>query len=494
MRLRFVLLLLLLPLAGCLPAVRSAPAPASALGEEMRAIFEDTAFAHAHWGVVIRSLATGETLYRRNESKAFIPASNQKLLTGAAALELLGPDFRYRTEVVATGPVQNGVLRGDLVVRASGDPTISWRFNEGDARTVFRAWADSLRAHGVRRIAGAVVGVDEVFDDPVYGWGWAWDDLGGQFAAPVAGLQFNESSVLVELFPASRAGAPGIVALNPPSGHVRLENRTTTVEAGRPARIEIGYVELDDVLVVSGEIPRDTSGISQRVGVRDPARYFITALRETLREAGIAVEGRAMLREDLDDDAPALRPGARLFMHHSPPLREILPVMMKPSQNQIAEALLKTVAAEERGQGRAAVGAQVVDSLFVAWGLETGGLSMRDGSGMSRYNFLTPILLIGLLERMTRSPHWELWYASQPVAGIDGTLRSRMRGTPAEGNVHAKTGTLSNIRALSGYVTTADGERLVFAMLVNHHLRSAGDADRLIDAALIRLATFRRRN
>ncbi|HEV2132403.1 MAG TPA: D-alanyl-D-alanine carboxypeptidase/D-alanyl-D-alanine-endopeptidase [Longimicrobiaceae bacterium] len=460
----------------------------------MRAIFEDTAFAHAHWGVVIRSLETGETLYRRNESKVFIPASNQKLLTGAAALEVLGPDFRYRTELVANGPVQNGVLRGDLLVRASGDPTISWRFHEGEARAVFRAWADSLRAHGVRRIAGAVVGVDEVFDDPVYGWGWPWDDLGGQFAAPVAGLQFNEASVVVEVFPASRAGAPGIVALTPPSGHVRLENRTTTVEAGRPAQIEMGYVELDDLLVVSGEIPRDTSGITQRVGVRDPARYFITALRETLREAGIAVEGRAMLREDLEEDAPALRGGARLFVHHSPPVREILPIMMKPSQNQIAEALLKTLGAEARGQGRAAAGAQVVDSLFGAWGLDTGGLSMRDGSGMSRYNFVTPELLIGLLERMTQSPHWELWYASQPVAGIDGTLRNRLRGTPAEGNVHAKTGTLSNIRAVSGYVTTADGERLAFAMLVNHHLRTAAAADRLIDAALVRIAGFSRRN
>jgi serine-type D-Ala-D-Ala carboxypeptidase/endopeptidase (penicillin-binding protein 4) len=493
---RFAVLLLLALASACAPAAPArAPAPGTlaALGAEMGTIFDDTAFAHAHWGVVIRSLDTGETIYRRNGHGAFIPASNQKLLTGAAALEVLGPEYRYRTEVAAAGPVQNGVLRGELVVRASGDPTISWRFADGDPRVVFRAWADSLRAHGVRRIAGAVVGVDEVFVDPVYGWGWPWDDLGGQFAAPVAGLQFNEASVLVEVFPAGQPGAPAIVAFDPPTGHLRVENRAVTVAAGQPTRIEIGYVELGDVLVVSGEVARDTVGISRRVGVRAPARYFVTALRETLREAGVLVDGPAMLREDLDEAAPALRRGTPLFAHHSPPLREILPTFMKPSQNQIAEALLKTLGAEQRRQGAAAAGAQVVDSLFLAWGMDTSELMMRDGSGMSRYNFLSPDLTMALLERMTHSAHWELWHASLPVAGVDGTLRTRLLGTPAEGRVHAKTGTLSNIRALSGYVTTADGERLAFAMIVNHHLRTTADADRLIDTALVRLSTFNRR-
>jgi serine-type D-Ala-D-Ala carboxypeptidase/endopeptidase (penicillin-binding protein 4) len=491
-----LLLLSLAPACGPLAPAARGPAPAAplrAVGAEIGAIFEDTVFAHAHWGVVIRSLQTGETLYRHNGHKALIPASNQKLLTGAAVLELLGPEYRYRTEVVAAGPVQGGVLRGNLVVRASGDPTLSWRFADGDARAPFRAWADSLRARGVTRVAGALVGVDEAFTDPVYGWGWAWENLGGQFAAPVAGLQFNESSVGVDVIPGSRAGMPAIVVFNPATGHVRIQNTAVTVEAGQPTRVSVGYRELDDVLLVSGQIARDTVGVSQRVAVRDPARFFMTSLRETLRQAGIAVEGPALLAEEVEGGAATLRGGAGLFVHRSPPLREILPVMMKPSQNQIAEALLKTLGRELRGEGRAAVGAQVADSLFRTWNLDTRALEMRDGSGMSRFNFLSADLVIGLLEHMSRSPNWETWYASQPIAGVDGTLRGRMLGTPAQGNVHAKTGTLANIRALSGYVTTADGERLAFAMIVNHHLLTASDADRLIDAALVRLAGFRRR-
>lgn len=488
---RLVLLLVLAACAPAAPAAAPVPGTLAALGAEVGAVFDDTAFAHAHWGVLVRSLATGETLYRRNEGRLFMPASNMKLVTGAAVLETLGPDFRYRTEVAGSGPVEGGVLRGDLLVYAGGDPSISARFH-GDARAVFRAWADSLRARGVTRIAGGVVGVDEYFDGVPYGRGWTWDDLHFAYSAPVAGLQLDDASIRLRAFPAANAGEPALLSLDPPTAHVRIANQATTAAAGSPARLSYRYDD-EGILVVSGQVPRDTVALEASVAVREPARYFVTVLRETLRAAGIQVDGAARLwgeQEGEDGAAPRYAP---LFTHHSAPMREIMTAFMKPSQNQIAEMLLKTLGRELRGQGSAAAGRQAVDSIFAAWGLPPRGLLLADGSGLSRYNYTSPELLLALLERMTRSPHHEVWVASLPIAGVDGTLRTRMRGTPAEANVRAKTGTLSNVRALSGYVTSADGEPFVFSMIVNAHALSAADADRLVDAALARIAGFRRR-
>ena len=494
LRFRALPSLLLVALStACAPAVAGrtgAPAP---LAAELGAVFDDTAFANAHWGVVVRSLGTGETLYRRNGEKLFVPASNMKLITGAAALEALGPEFRYRTRIAAAGPVQRGVLRGDLVVHGGGDPTISARFGE-DARDVLRTWADSLRAHGITRIAGGILGVDEYFDDVLYGRGWAWDDMVHAYSAPVAGLQFNDAAVRVHVFPGRSLGDPGLVSLEPATAHLRIANQTTTVEAGRQPRVAYTYVEAGGALLVTGEVPRDTVNIEANVAVREPVRYFVTNLREALRESGIAVDGPALVAGDREeDDVTIARRAAPIFTYHSPPMREIVPAFMKPSQNQIAEMLLKTLGRELRGVGSAAAGTEAVDSLLGVWGLPSNQLLMADGSGLSRYNYLTPDLLMALLEHMTRSPNWEVWRSSLPIAGVDGTLRNRMRETAADGNVRAKTGTLSNVRALSGYVTTADGERLAFSMIVNNHALTARDADRLVDAALVRLASFSRR-
>lgn len=485
--LRRAALLLLAALPACLPTPRTAPAPAA---PTIEAIFDDTAFAHAHWGVVVQSLQTGEPLYEQNRDKFFMPASNMKLITGAAALDALGPEYRYRTRIVAAGPIEDGVLRGDLKIIGAGDPAISGRFTEGDPRAIFRAWADSLRAHGIERVAGAIIGVDTVFDDRNWGRGWMWDDLLSYYSAEFSGLTFNEGAIEVTVFPGSGVGAPGIIVLDPPTGYVRVQNRTTTVPAGTPPRIRFEREVTGAGLIVSGEIPADSTVVQRDLAVRGSSSFFVSMLRQVLREEGIMVEGPALVLGDrigFEEESALLGTPEPLFIHLSPPMREILPALLKPSQNQIAEILLKTLGRELRGEGSSEAGTEVVDSLLVVWDLDPSELLMADGSGLSRYNYVTPDLLIALLERMTRSPHWELWYASLPIAGIDGTLRNRLRGTVAEGNVHAKTGTLANTRALSGYLTTADGERLIFSMIANNHAQSSRDADRLIDAALVRL-------
>jgi serine-type D-Ala-D-Ala carboxypeptidase/endopeptidase (penicillin-binding protein 4) len=483
-----LLSLLLVPLAGCGPALQAGPA-SPALGSALRPLLADTAMDHAHWGLLVRSLGTGETLFSHNADRLFVPASNMKLITGATVLQTLGPDYRYRTTISAAGPVQGGVLRGPLVVRGYGDPTVSDRFDT-DPRQRFRLFADSLRAHGITRVAGGIIGVDSAFTDGPLGSGWAWDDVLSYYAAEFGALQFNEGAISLTVAPASRVGDPAVVIIEPASQYVSVSNRTVTTAPGGATRIAVARDATGPGLVITGEIGAGSDFFRRAVAIPNPTLFYLSAMRETLREAGIAVEGPAMDADDLDSDDRSVRQAVPLFTYHSPPLREILPAMMKPSQNWIAETLLRTAGLEQSGVGNARTGAAVADSLFATWNLPA-NRRIADGSGMSRYNLVSPELLAGILTEMATVPEHELWMASLPVAGVDGTLARRMVGTPLEGNVHAKTGTLSGVRALAGYLTTRSGERVVFAALVNNHVRSAAAADRIIDAALLQIYEMR---
>lgn len=490
--------LLLALAAACTPAsptVSPAPQPLPAVAPPsvagaLDSIFNDTAFASAHWGVLVRSLESGETLYARNAGRMFVPASNMKIVTAAAALEALGPDYRYTTRIAAAGEVRDGVLRGDLLVIGGGDPTISERFH-GDVRTVFRAWADSLRAHGVRRITGAVIGNDDVFDDVPLGRGWAWDDVQDAYSAEVGGLQLNEGFVTVRVSPAPGQRAAVVTTVPVSDEWVPVIGNVWMAPADSAPRVRVGRADSLSAVTVSGTLPADTT-VEEEIAVRNNTRFFASVLRQALLEAGIGVGGPSL---DGDDAPGRGRPESStvLFTHTSPPVREVLAAFMKPSQNQIGEILLKTLGRELRGIGSAGAGIAAIDSMAVAWGLPRRLLAQADGSGLSRYNLVAPEFLAALLQRQARSPLFAVFHTAMPVAGRDGTLANRMRATPAEANVHAKTGTLSGVRALSGYFTTAAGERMVFSMIVNHHTLSSRDADRVAEAALMRLIALDQR-
>jgi D-alanyl-D-alanine carboxypeptidase/D-alanyl-D-alanine-endopeptidase (penicillin-binding protein 4) len=480
---------LLAALAACHPAALPAPAPAvtpgRALAAALDSLFADTAFAHAHWGVEVRSLTRGDELYRHQADRLVVPASNMKIVTGSVALETLGPDYRYRTPVAATGEVHGGTLNGDLVVLGSGDPTFAAHFT-GDARATFLAWGDSLRAHGITRITGNVVGVDAAFDGVPYGRGWAWDDMDASYSAEVSGLEFNEGFATVRVSPGTAQGAPAVVAVQPATSYVAVVDSAVTGAPGSASTIALARPAQGGGVVVTGSVPRDTAFVEDEVAIRSNPLYFASVLRETLAGAGIRVDGRAV-----EGRAPGA--AAPLFTQVSRPLGEILAGFLKPSQNQIGEILLKTLGRERRGTGSAAAGAAVVDSVLTTWGLPARRLlSQADGSGLSRYDLVAPELLAGVLAHMMRSPNWQIWYDDLPIAGVDGTLGGRMKGTPLAGNVHGKTGTLSGVRSLSGYLSTSAGERIVFSMIVNNHTLSARDADRLAEAALLRIYALRR--
>lgn len=466
------------------------PAPTHpALRHFADSLLTDPMFRSANWGVLIVDPTDGDTLYSRNAGKLFMPASNQKLLTGAVSLAELGADFRFETQVLGAAYPVNGILTGDLAVIGSGDPSVSDSL-AGSALAPLRALADSLAARGIKEITGRLIRGADVFPDSSLGYGWAWDDLDYGYSAPVDELFFNEGFATVTVYGGDRPGAPVRIRTAPASSLPRIGR--VDVVTGMPCCMERSRVQWQGdmrgrhpVVDLRGSVrPRDS--VTVTVALRHASGAWLDAFAEVLAERGIVVHG------GVEPDALADTSGMSvLATRRSPPLSAILARFEKPSQNQIGELLFKTLGRVRTGSGTADSGRVVVERQLLAWGADSAGFAVRDGSGLSRHNYVSPETIVRLLDAMRQRPDFDVFYQALPLAGVEGTLEKRMLGTPAERNVRAKTGTLDKARALSGYVTAADGRLLLFSMIANNHVVANREVERVQDALLARLATLR---
>jgi len=445
--------------------------------------------AHGQWAVDIRSVESGESIFTLNAGKLMMPASNMKILTLATAAEALGWDATLTTTLEASGPVEGGVLRGDLYVRGGGDPTINTRDGAGEA--LLSEWANALKAAGISSIEGRIVGDDQAFDDEGLGGGWAWDYLQYGYAAPVGALQFNENVAELVVTPGA-AGEPAGIRLAAGSGLVVL-NRATTGAGGSQDSIDFRRYLDKPILEVTGTIPAGGKPVVRSVAVVNPTIYFAQSLKDGLAARGIPVSGDAV---DFDDVAAAIDAGLErrvLATRTSPPLRAIATVMMKVSQNLYAETLLKAAGRVTGGLGTIAAGREAANATLKAWGVGGEAYVMADGSGLSRYNYVSAAALTTILEHMYKdAKHRDALIGTLPIAGTDGTLATRMRRTRAEGNALAKTGSISNVRSLSGFVRTRDGELLVFSILGNGFVIPSATVNWIADLAVEVLANFTR--
>jgi len=471
------------------PAAAAKPVSAKAIPVELDRIFGAPAFDRMQWGVMVQSLATGEVLYQRGAAKLMMPASNMKIVTLAAAAERLGWDFTWNTRLLAAGAIEQGVLHGDLVVVGSGDPTINAR--GGSALRVFERWADLLAAAGIRRVDGRILADARAFDREGLGAGWAWDYLEASYAAPVGALQFNEDVAETVVRPAATPGTPAVVEVRPAESGLVVDNRVVTVATGN-TDVRLRRLPGSERLTVTGQIPVAAKEVVRLTSVDNPADYFARAFRSTLVSRGIEVTGIGV-NFDRADVPPILEGGRELFVHKSPPLAEAARVLMKVSQNLYAETFLKTLGAQA-GDGSAEGGQKVVREVLESWGVPPDAYVLYDGSGLSRYNYVTAETLVTVLRRIYRDErHREAFLATLPVGGQDGgTIARRFKGTRAEGNVRAKTGSIANVRSLSGYVTTADGEPLVFSIIANDFTMPSAAIDAATDLAVERLANVKR--
>lgn len=479
----------LLVLFGVSACARGSLAPIPALNDRaaLRHVIDSMLAApetrNARWGVLIVDPERGDTMYSRDAGKLLVPASNMKIVTSALALDALGPDFVFRTPVVARGEIRDGTLDGDLLVIGRGDPSVSDHV-AGDAMLPLQAVAESLSVRGIKRVRGRLLPFGNAFPDANVGWAWEHDDLGTSSGAAIDELLFNEGIAEIHV-QAGEPGAPPQAITRPARTFPRLRIEATTIARGvgrdSIAQLEAVKDSLRGDVVVTGTIPQgDTATIT--VTYRDPSEAYLAGLREALAEHGIAVE---------DSVLPSAERFDTLFVLQSPPLSQILGAFMKPSQNQIGEMLFKTLALQRTDTGTARVARRLTAERLLAWGAASDGFLVWDGSGLSRQDLVTPETLIRVLDAMRRGPHFQTYYDAFPVAGVDGTLRGRMRSTAAEANVRGKTGTLSNVRSLSGYVTTASGRLLIFSILCNNYLVPTSYVSRVQDSIAVRLARLR---
>ena len=470
--------------------------------------------AAAMVGIKVVSLDTGKVVFEENANKLLRPASNMKLYTVATALDRLTPEFRFTTSVYAPGkPDAAGVVHGDLTIYGRGDPSIAARFNNGDYFKGIDDLATKIAAAGVKRIKGDLIGDESYFTGPQYGSGWEWEDLQWYYGAEVSALTVNDNALDLFIKPGQQVGAPALVTTGPADPLLTIVNHVTTAAKGTRRTLTVHRGLGENTLELSGAIPLDDRGYTGGVGISHPALLFVYLLRSSLAAHGVIVTGKSRTAGEVNQSL--LTAGAtvtsaahgtsepvssliEIASMESPPLSIVAAQTLKPSQNLYTELILRTLGkvvqplAAPANKSRTAEdsGIEVVKTFLKEAGLNPDALVLTDGSGLSRNDMVTAEATVQLLTYMSKHKYANALREALPIAGVDGTLRNRFRGTVAENNVRAKTGSLASAASLSGYVTTAAGENLVFSIMVNNYPPDVEPRTICIDPIAILLASF----
>lgn len=476
-------------------------APAAAqemaqLRDRLESAFGSYSWGNADWSVLVLSLDAHDTLFAIAPANALAPASNVKLLTSAAALQVLGPDYRFLTYALGTGDVEHGVLLGDLVLYGTGDPGISDRFY-GRRDDVFQRLIDDLVEAGVRTVSGDLVADASFFPGPLRGAGWDPRDLNEHFTAGVSALSFNENVVSFRIR-AGPVGAAPLVETIPSHSALEVLNRAETVDGRARPRLAILRDDPLEPVRVEGRMERASQEVWRQMTVAVPADFAGASFRAALEARGITVAGETRTTVDADASvvktiaAPMLgRPGPRILARHvSRPLSAYLSVINKESNNLFAELVFRTVGRVVEGAGSPEASALAVSKALASIGVDTSGIVQLDGSGLDGGNRVSAGAFVQIIQGMSESQLWPEFWASLPQAGTRREL-ARMYQTPAAGNLRAKTGTIEGVSALSGMVRSADGERLAFSLMVNDS-PSQTRAKRVENQIGAQLAAFRR--
>ena len=523
-------------------------APKKDLAKEISAILAQPSLDRAHWGIDVVDMDSGKVLYSQNAEQLFLPASNAKLFTTAAALAAAGPDYRFRTTVEAEGKIDShGRLLGDLTIVGRGDPNISGRVLPYSLKTqrtpphtqILEEMADQVARSGLKTVDGDLIGDDTYYAFERYAEGWALDDLQWSDGAPVSALSFNDNVVFINILPGDQSGDKALITVEPETGYYELDNRIVTSTAGVTRRIGIHRDPGAKKIVLWGTIPLRDAGTKETLAIEDPAEFVAQLFRTLLERRGITIHGKARARHGEgaqffpatvasspqanvvgastqgasaqgsaaaptiqttgDNSLPPVTaqtmppefPSANqvLAEHLSTPLADDIRVINKTSQNLHAELALRLVGKLRGSGGSFEGGIAAVKQFLLQAGLKDDEFTFLDGSGLSRRDLVTPAATIQLLIYASRQPWGAALEESLPVGGVDGSLADRFQNTPASGQVHAKTGSLSHVNALSGYGQTAGGKRFVFSIFCNNHNMPSSKVLTAIDSIVQMLVT-----
>src|SRR5277367_3582194 len=425
------------------------------------------------WGLLVVDSVTGDTLYERNADSYFVPASNMKLLTTALALDKLGADFRFRTTLEANGTLSsNGLLSGDLILVGRGDPNLSNRkfpFEQteefdGPPEKVLAELADTIVKRGVTEISGDVVGDDSYFPRERYPDGWEIDDMVWEYGAAVSAIVVNDNTVTLLLTPGEKAGEPATLLIDPPIAEFHVINQVVTSAPREKADLRLTREPGSETVVLTGTFPAKATPRKLVLAIQEPAQFAATLLAHSLEERGVKIHGKIRAIHEPD---PAEATRTVLAEHLSTPLSDSVKLVNKISQNLHTEVLLRTAARQDGRWATPEDLAKYPAEFYAKVGIAPDDVVQTDGSGLSRHDLVTPRAFVTLLQYAQKQSWFPDYYASLPVAGVDGTLNERMKEAGIAGRIHAKTGSVSHVRTLTGFAETMGGRRLIFSFLSN---------------------------
>ena len=420
----------------------------------------------AQWGIQILDPATSSVVLEVNPDKTFLPASVLKVLTTSAALEKLGPDFRYRTGVYTNGTIDsNGTLQGDLVLVGRGDPNLTDPYGELFEKPALLELAQEVTSLGISRIQGDIIGDDSYFDSDSPVKGWTALALRSLYGAPINALSVNNNVLWVYARP-TKYNQKVIVGVEPHTSYFKIRNQAKTGSRRARQTIHVRLIRGTNTIVVSGILPANKTA-SQPVLLERAAEVAADMLQEALQSEGITVNGKIHATHYGDVSEEQRKSWKLLAEHQSPPLIRALEIINKKSQNLHAEMLLRTLGAEFKGSGTNEAGLQVVKEFLVDSGIESERIKLNDGCGLSRENLVTPRFQTSLLNFLSQRYYFDLFRNTLAISGTDGTLKNRMSALDVRGSIHAKTGTLNGVTTLAGYMTTKSGRNLIFSIFAN---------------------------
>lgn len=449
--------------------------------------------------IKIAALDTGKTIFEESADKYVMPASNMKNFTVATALERLSPNFRFATSVYADSAADStGTIKGDLRIYGRGDVSLSSAFYEGDYLKGLDMLADKIVQAGVKRVEGNLVGDESYFSGNPIPPSWEWDDLQWRSGAEVSALPLNDNVIELNVKPGSTVGSACFVQFNPANSVMRIVNSCTTSNSSLKRDLIVKKALEQNILEISGTMPAGDRGFSNALTISHPAELFVALLKQRLQEKGVIITGQTRVvgaEEKTVSQATSSVQPVEITKLESPPFSLIAAKTMKPSQNLYTETILWTLGEQfgDRTNPKstsAERGAGVVKSFLQQIGIPNDAIVQWDGSGLSRHNLVTANSVVQLYTYMAKQSRYaQAWRDSLTIGGIDGTLQNRFKNTSAAGNVRGKTGTIDQVSALSGYVTTAAGEPLVFSIIVNG-VPSSATRTATIDEIVVGLANF----
>ena len=476
-------------------AVAQQPKTLPELQARIQEVLAKPELSSAMVGIKVVSLDNGRVLFEENATKLLRPASNMKLYTVAAALDRLSPEYRFSTSVYADArPDAAGVVHGNLTIYGRGDPSIAARFNNGDYVKGIDDLAARIVAAGVKRVEGDIVGDESYFVGPKYGSGWNWEDLTWYYGAEITPLTVNDNALDLFIKPGAAIGQPALITTGPPDPLLTIVNKVTTAAKGSKREFSIHRGLGENTITITGSIPLEDRGYTGGIGISHPGLLFVYMLRSSLAQKGVTITGASRL------SASSNAVQNEIATLQSPPFSVIASQTLKPSQNLYTELILRTlgkvapppppITTSNLPQTSDELGLEAVKTFLKTVGLRPEALVLDDGSGLSRNDMITAEASVQLLTFMSKHRYATVFRDALPIGGVDGTLRNRFKGTPAENNVRAKTGSLSSAASLGGYMTTAGGEKLAFSIMVNNYPRDFDPRSSCIDPIAVLLASF----